>query len=165
MGRLIDMTGRIFGRLTVTRLEDKLPTGECRWLCECSCGGTTIVAGRYLRTGRTKSCGCLHREASRQRCVERNVRGIPQRAQRGKRRKRNVPEHSLRASVESGEVLRQQDVSELCGGADRIDQDDRKPDKDHSGSEADSAVSGRDKTLTLCCSAKHKAAAIRHDDP
>lgn len=161
------MTGRTFGRLTVIRLDTKLASGECQWLCECACGETTCVAGRYLRTGRTQSCGCLHRERSAERCVARNKKGIPQRAQRGKRRKRKVAdqsseagnqserEHLLRAGVESGEVLRQQDVPEFCSRPHRFDKDDGEPDKDHSGSEADGTVQGRDKTLALCRCAKH----------
>lgn len=29
------------------------------WECMCDCGNTTIVAGNHLRSGETKSCGCL----------------------------------------------------------------------------------------------------------
>jgi hypothetical protein len=33
-----------------------------RWLCECSCGGTTIAFTGNLRRGHTQSCGCLQME-------------------------------------------------------------------------------------------------------
>ena len=32
------------------------------WKCECECGNTTYVVGQALRTGHTKSCGCLNYE-------------------------------------------------------------------------------------------------------
>lgn len=34
-----------------------------KWLCKCDCGNMTSVYGTYLRQGKTKSCGCLQREA------------------------------------------------------------------------------------------------------
>ena len=33
-----------------------------RWRCRCDCGLNRVVAGDLLRTGKTKSCGCWHRE-------------------------------------------------------------------------------------------------------
>lgn len=76
MGRnFIDMTGwkmsehgQPESRLTVIRqAEDTYsPAGHkyINWLCECSCEAHTqiIVAGNRLRTGNTKSCGCLKSE-------------------------------------------------------------------------------------------------------
>lgn len=32
---------------------------EALWLCQCECGNTTIVQGGNLRSGNTKSCGCI----------------------------------------------------------------------------------------------------------
>jgi hypothetical protein len=63
MTRLIDMTGRKIGRLTVLGRgrNDKDP--EAVWRCRCDCGNTTVVRGKCLRTGHTRSCGCLWREA------------------------------------------------------------------------------------------------------
>ena len=66
MGKLIDLTGQRFGRLTVIeRAEDYVsPKGKRhpRWLCHCDCGNTVSVYGEFLRDGRIKSCGCLMRE-------------------------------------------------------------------------------------------------------
>lgn len=63
---LIDRTGQHFGRLTViSRASDYVaPNGDhhVMWLCQCSCGNTTIVDTGALVKGHTKSCGCLHRE-------------------------------------------------------------------------------------------------------
>lgn len=56
--RRIDITGQVFGRLTVVR---KAPE-PCMWECVCTCGSVRLYTGTNLRTGNTTSCGCLHRE-------------------------------------------------------------------------------------------------------
>lgn len=66
MGKFIDLTGQQFGRLTV--LGDREHRGkELYWLCQCSCGQQKYIAGRNLRGGQTKSCGCLNIELSTER--------------------------------------------------------------------------------------------------
>jgi len=35
------------------------------WLCKCDCGKEKIIRGNDLKTGRTKSCGCLKMEIAR----------------------------------------------------------------------------------------------------
>ena len=60
MGKLIDLTGKKFGRLTV--IERSYPNtkwGLPRWLCKCSCGTEKVIDSSNLKSGRTKSCGCL----------------------------------------------------------------------------------------------------------
>jgi hypothetical protein len=67
MGKFIDMTGRRYGRLTVTGLADKTnSSGQSHWHCECDCGSKPIVVGTSLRRSRqpTNSCGCLTREVA-----------------------------------------------------------------------------------------------------
>lgn len=34
------------------------------WECLCDCGTTTVVVGKQLRSGMTKSCGCLRTEST-----------------------------------------------------------------------------------------------------
>lgn len=34
-----------------------------RWLCRCDCGTEKQVSGYYLKTGRSRSCGCLRDES------------------------------------------------------------------------------------------------------
>ena len=67
MGKLIDLTGMKFDKLTVMRrVEDYIdPSGKplIMWECECECGNKTIVRGVSLRHHHTKSCGCLKNEA------------------------------------------------------------------------------------------------------
>ncbi len=55
----IDMTGQMFGRLTVLKRVANTKAGQARWACRCSCGAETVVAGIVLRHGRSRSCGCL----------------------------------------------------------------------------------------------------------
>ena len=50
------LKGRKFGRLKVLGLDNHKPV---RWLCECRCGKRLSVRARSLKTGNTKSCGCL----------------------------------------------------------------------------------------------------------
>lgn len=57
--RLIDLTGKVFGKLTVIeRVEDRTNSGFAQWLCKCACGNTSVVLSNALNSGATKSCGC-----------------------------------------------------------------------------------------------------------
>lgn len=59
-----DLTGRKFGRLTV--LERAESHGKAAaWRCSCSCGKEVVVRGDNLRSGGTRSCGCLRRDLKR----------------------------------------------------------------------------------------------------
>lgn len=55
-----DITGRKFNRLTVLRVSSKKDKDGkgVHWVCLCDCGNETVVKGKYLRSGHTKSCGC-----------------------------------------------------------------------------------------------------------
>ena len=57
-----EMEGQKFGRLVVIRRDGSNKWGLATWLCECQCGKKTVVTGRGLRSGNTKSCGCLRKE-------------------------------------------------------------------------------------------------------
>jgi hypothetical protein len=54
-----DMTGGIYGRLTVVGRKGKNSSRDSMWNCICSCGNRTDVTGRNLRLGKIRSCGCL----------------------------------------------------------------------------------------------------------
>ena len=49
--------GNRYGRLTVVSLVTKHP--KAIWHCKCDCGNYVDVRGIDLRSGNTKSCGCL----------------------------------------------------------------------------------------------------------
>ena len=63
---IIDLVGRKFGRLTVLeRADDYVKSDgkrDLQWLCECECGNKIITLGRSLKSGGTRSCGCLRKE-------------------------------------------------------------------------------------------------------
>lgn len=63
ISKLIDLTGKRFGKLTVLeRVEDHVkPSGQHvpMWRCRCDCGNEIITSGQLLRNGNTKSCGCI----------------------------------------------------------------------------------------------------------
>lgn len=62
---MIDLIKKKFGRLSVIKRNGLLSNGKENlkaWECICDCGNKTIVRGRDLITGNTKSCGCLFRE-------------------------------------------------------------------------------------------------------
>lgn len=62
MPRLIDLSGKVFGRLTVIREDGRDKHGQKLWLCKCECGNETHVRTGNLRSGGTSSCGCLASE-------------------------------------------------------------------------------------------------------
>lgn len=68
----VDLTSKIFGRLTVIAEAPKRGT-KIKWLCVCECGAEVSVAACNLNTGHTSSCGCLAREVNRARAIERNT--------------------------------------------------------------------------------------------
>lgn len=57
MSRLIDLTGRRFGMLTVLCRSDK-HASHVYWTCQCDCGNRIEVLASNLRRGHTTSCGC-----------------------------------------------------------------------------------------------------------
>lgn len=56
---LIDMTNQKFGKLTAIEPTNKKSGNNVIWKCQCDCGKITYVDGYALRTGHTKSCGCI----------------------------------------------------------------------------------------------------------
>lgn len=62
MGQFTDLTGRVFGRLTVTSLNRR--GAGVYWNCHCSCGNETAIRSTYLTATKqpTQSCGCIQKE-------------------------------------------------------------------------------------------------------
>ena len=56
--RVIDLTGRRFGRLTAVEYLGVAPGGGALWRCACDCGGETKVRSQKLRDGTVVSDGC-----------------------------------------------------------------------------------------------------------
>lgn len=67
MSKLRDLTGQKFGKLIVIKLSYSKKLKDNRhyihyYLCKCDCGNEIEVCLSNLRTGNTKSCGCLQKE-------------------------------------------------------------------------------------------------------
>ena len=63
MRKLIDLTGKKFGRLTV--IKRNYPNNKYNrtmWLCKCDCGKEKVILGCSLKGGKTRSCGCLKKK-------------------------------------------------------------------------------------------------------
>jgi hypothetical protein len=56
--KIKDLTGQKFNMLTVIGFSHTKDDKRF-WHCVCECGKETVVRGRYLQTGHTRSCGCL----------------------------------------------------------------------------------------------------------
>lgn len=56
-----DLTGRRFGKLSVLRrdVNPLLYRKGTYWICRCDCGKVCKVRSDHLKSGHTKSCGCL----------------------------------------------------------------------------------------------------------
>lgn len=62
MPRKQNLVGQTFGRLHVVAPAEASASGFTRWLCRCECGSKVMTYTNGLRSGHTKSCGCLQRE-------------------------------------------------------------------------------------------------------
>lgn len=63
MPKLIDLTGKRFGKLVVLERGENYisPNGTklTRWICQCDCGEIIHTTLSHLKYGHTKSCGCM----------------------------------------------------------------------------------------------------------
>ena len=55
-----DITGQRFGNLIALENIGSNIKGNALWKCQCDCGNITTAIGIELRSGHTKSCGCIH---------------------------------------------------------------------------------------------------------
>ena len=73
MGKLIDLTGQRFGRWVVLgEATDKIDHRET-WLCSCDCGTVRNVLAKSLKSGRSKSCGCIAKEKATHRMTQKHL--------------------------------------------------------------------------------------------
>jgi hypothetical protein len=54
-----DIANQRFGQLTALRREGVSKDGRKKWLCRCDCGNLIVASVSNLKTGHTRSCGCL----------------------------------------------------------------------------------------------------------
>lgn len=73
-GNYRDLTGEHFHRLTVLRRAENHGSRAC-WQCLCECGKEVTVKTADLKSGDTKSCGCLRREQIAERSTKHSEAG------------------------------------------------------------------------------------------
>lgn len=59
-----DLTGYVFGRLTVIAPTDRRVGKYVVWRCTCECGAEHSVSAGSLHNGSSRSCGCLRRDVA-----------------------------------------------------------------------------------------------------
>lgn len=63
MPAFIDITGEKYGRLTAIRKDSQgSRKAKGKWLFKCDCGNELLCTANRVRSGNTKSCGCLKSE-------------------------------------------------------------------------------------------------------
>jgi len=67
--RIKDLTGQVFGRLTVVSYAG-VTRHKSYWNVLCDCGEERRVGAAMLKRGTTRSCGCLHRELLSKRMIK-----------------------------------------------------------------------------------------------
>lgn len=60
----VDLSGMTFGRLRVVEMV-RVPGGDAKARCQCECGREKLVVAYNLRSGNTRSCGCLAAEVAK----------------------------------------------------------------------------------------------------
>lgn len=61
MGAMKDLTGNVYGRLTVIARSGNIGK-HAAWLCSCSCGKQKVIRSDHLIYGKARSCGCYETE-------------------------------------------------------------------------------------------------------
>lgn len=59
---MMDLTGKKYGRLTVVKKTSERYHGQVVYECRCDCGNETSVYAGSLKSGKTRSCGCIEKE-------------------------------------------------------------------------------------------------------
>ena len=62
--------GQIYGRLTIRKCLGRNHNKKLIWEAECSCGNIVTVTSDLIRNGHTRSCGCLKKEQTKERCTK-----------------------------------------------------------------------------------------------
>lgn len=60
-----DISGNRYGRLIAMNYESTGKDRRAIWECICDCGNTSSVSVKNLKSGNSKSCGCLQIDAAR----------------------------------------------------------------------------------------------------
>lgn len=98
MAVFVDLAGQTFVRLTVISRAVNIGN-RVAWNVLCECGTSIVARGDHLKTGHTRSCGCLQREWAAQGAIGDATRkhgwtGTPEyRAYKGAKERCSNPRH------------------------------------------------------------------------
>jgi len=94
-----DLTGDVYGRLTVIGHVGKSKYGISMWNCRCECGNEYVGNSNSMRTGKTLSCGCLQSQRAAEANAKRATHGLARR-KKGERPKFSPTYQSWKCMVE-----------------------------------------------------------------
>ena len=77
MAKKLDLLGKRFGFLIALQEHDERKCGRIQWICKCDCGNITVVPASALKSGNTRSCGCLHKKQLSARNMKHGLSGNP----------------------------------------------------------------------------------------
>ena len=106
----MDLTGKKFNRLTVLELGERNSSGQIQWKCKCECGNIVYATSYYLKSGHTKSCGCLNRENASNRFKKSNFTEL-----RKNYKQQNVLKEGTSLSLINPKKLRKNNTSGVNG--------------------------------------------------
>ena len=69
MSKKIEMIEKKFEKLLVVKESGKDKRGKLLYECKCDCSNISIVLGEHLRSGHSKSCGCLKSQLSKEKAT------------------------------------------------------------------------------------------------
>jgi hypothetical protein len=72
----IDITGQRYGRLVAVAVDTIGLRKKRSWHCLCDCGNEAVVLLFNLKSGRTKSCGCLRVESNKVNAEKNTTHGM-----------------------------------------------------------------------------------------
>lgn len=64
---MLDVTGQKYNHLTAIKVAGRDKHGRATWLFRCDCGKEVVIGLNNVRTGNTKSCGCMKHKPSSKR--------------------------------------------------------------------------------------------------
>lgn len=65
LSKIKDITGEKYNKLTAIKYIGKTKNGSAIWLWKCDCGNEKEIVANSVKTGNTKSCGCLKKEQNK----------------------------------------------------------------------------------------------------
>lgn len=65
LSKIKDITGEKYNKLTAIKYIGKTKNGSAIWLWKCDCGNEKEIIANSVKTGNTKSCGCLKKEQNK----------------------------------------------------------------------------------------------------